>query len=275
MAAPVFPADLAAVLRAAAPGAAVAPMAGGRTNRLFRAGDLVVKLYVPGAESPLFPNDAGAEAGALSLLAPLGLAPVMLARGAGWLVYRHLPGAAWAQGPAGPALALGRLHGMALAVPGFRAAPSGSAALLAQARAIAGGDPGPLPPAPEDPGLAPLARPVLIHGDAVSGNMIDQAGRVMLIDWQCPALGEPAEDLAAFLSPAMQYLYRGRPLSAAERTAFLAACPDRAIRERYLALAPVLHWRLAAHCLWRLRRGDADYGPALALELAALAEMAA
>ena len=36
-----------------------------------------------------------------------------------------------------------------------------------------------------------------------------------LIDWQCPALGDPAEDIACFLSPAMQVIYGAGPLDAA------------------------------------------------------------
>ena len=41
-------------------------MTGGRTNRLRRFGDLVVKRYDTGAASPLFPNDPLAEARALA-----------------------------------------------------------------------------------------------------------------------------------------------------------------------------------------------------------------
>jgi hypothetical protein len=68
----------------------------------------------------------------------------------------------------------------------------------------------------------------------------------------------------------MQQLYRGRPLSAGETAAFLAAWPRGAEVARYRLLAPLLHWRLAAHCAARARRGDAGYGDALRLELAAL-----
>ena len=77
----------------------------------------------------------------------------------------------------------------------------------------------------------------------------------------------PPEDLAAFLSPAMHWLYTGSCLTADQSATFLAGYPDAITRARYAALAPVLHWRIAAHCAWKARRGDADYAQALRLEL--------
>jgi thiamine kinase-like enzyme len=113
-----------------------------------------------------------------------------------------------------------------------------------------------------------VSQPRLIHADAVAGNLIDGPGGVTLIDWQCPASGDPTEDLATFLSPAMQWLYRGRVLSPQETEAFLAAYPDPAVTDRYLRLQPLYRWRMAAHCLWKADRGAPDYEKALAAELA-------
>lgn len=73
-----------------------------------------------------------------------------------------------------------------------------------------------------------------------------------------------------FLSPAMQALYGGHDLSADDRDAFLSAYGDLAIATRYKKLAPLFHWRMAAHCLWKSQRGERDYTPAIELELAAL-----
>lgn len=103
------------------------------------------------------------------------------------------------------------------------------------------------------------------------GNLLLNDDAVVLIDWQCPAIGDPAEDIAIFLSPAMQYVYRGKPLTDDEEAAFLAAYRDRAITRRYRALKPWFHWRMAAYCLWRARNGSPDYAPAFRLEAAALA----
>ena len=61
------------------------PLAGGRTNRLWRVGQAVIKAYDPAAASPLFPNDPAAEARALAQLGPIGLAPDLIGAGDGWL----------------------------------------------------------------------------------------------------------------------------------------------------------------------------------------------
>ena len=260
-----------AALRAIDPAAAGLPwlaLPGGRSNRLWRRGDLVIKLHDPVAASPLFPNDARAEARALAQFSPLGLAPQPCAGGADWLIYRHVAGSTWdprAPGadPAAVARMLGRLHRAAPPKAGFRPLPNGSAAILAQAQGFAPAD---LPAPPPDPGIAP-ADPVCVHADAVAGNIIVTPQGPVLIDWQCPGLGCGAEDLAAFLSPAMHWLYTGSCLTADQSAAFLAGYPDAITRARYAALAPVLHWRIAAHCAWKARRGDADYAQALRLEL--------
>lgn len=241
-------------------------LAGGRSNRLWRVGQTVIKVHDPAAASPLFPNDPVAEAKALALLGPPGIAPRMVGFGDGWLAYAFVEGQAWQSGPAPVAALLSRLHRLRPA--GFRTSPSGSAAILAQARAIAAECRAALPPAPPDPGIDPVRKPSLIHGDAVPGNIIDGPQGVTLIDWQCPALGDPVEDLATFLSPAMQWLYRGRALTPAESESFLQAYPDRDVTDRCRALAPLFRWRIAAHCLWKAERGARDYLRALECELA-------
>lgn len=269
LARPAFPPDLRAALAKLVPsGTPAAALSGGRTNRVFAVGSVVAKLYAPQAASPLFPNDAAAEALALTLLASTGLAPALRALGPGWLICDAVPGRTWQRDPAAAAHALRHLHRIP-PPPGFRVLPTGSLALAADARRVSAGATG-LPPLPPLPELVALAAPRLVHGDAVAGNMIETATGVVLIDWQCPGLGDPAEDLAAFLSPAMQQLYRGSPLTPDERAAFLAAYGDPEMLRRYHALAPLLHWRLAAHCLWRAARGDAGYAQAARLELAAL-----
>jgi len=230
-------------------------LSGGQSNRVWRLGGLVVKLYRTESATPLFPNDAEAEARALRLFAPQGLAPCLRAVGPGWLVYDHWPGDRFRAGddPALAARVLGKLHGQN-GVAGFRSLANGSAALRADALRVASGHGIP----PEVPDLPPVpARPV--HADAVAGNVILGPQGTGLIDWQCPGLGDPAEDLAAFLSPLMQSLYAGRPLSAEDRARFLHAYPDRSVVERYALLQPLYDWRLSAHCAHRAARGDADY----------------
>lgn len=256
------PPDLRATVTARLPGLAAdwSPLRGGRVNRLWRAGDVVVKCFDPQGGTPLFPNSAAAESAALRFAAPHGLSPALLADGAGWVAWRHVRGTPWCDDPARAARLLARLH--ALPPPAaFAPRASGSAAILAQGVAI-----GAAWPAPPDPGVGPCRAPAPLHGDPVPGNIIVGGDRALLIDWQCPASGDPAEDIALFLSPAMQWLYRGAPLAGHETDAFLAAYGDPGTVARYRALAPLLHWRIAAHCAWRARRGDAGYAQALQLE---------
>ncbi|MDK3016914.1 phosphotransferase family protein [Pseudodonghicola flavimaris] len=252
-------------------------LSGGRSNLVWQVpgpvGALVLKLYDPGAATPLFANDAGREVAALRALQRTGLAPELVAERVdgplSWVLYRHLPGAGWTAGAGQVARLLGHLHRQPR--PDLPAGPRGSAALVRQTRAL-------LALCPEDGGLAGLeppgrvaeVAPALIHGDPVPGNIVLGPEGAALIDWQCPALGDPAADLAIFLSPAMQLIYRGAPLSPAEEAACLAAYPDRRVVARLNALLPWFHWRMAAYCQLQAGRGQTPYGAGLALERAAL-----
>jgi thiamine kinase len=244
------------------------PLAGGRTNRVWRVGDVVVKFYDPSAATPLFPNDQMAEVAALRHFSTLKLSPALKAFGQGWLAYGHVPGRAWHCDVLPVATILGRLHQSPPPPTAFRNLSTGSEALREQTQALLAqcGMAGPLP---ETLRIAPIA-PRPIHGDAVAGNIISGPMGLCLIDWQCPALGDPTEDLAAFLSPAMQLIYRGKPLDPAQETAFLRAYPDPEIVARYRALKPLYHLRMLAHCHWRAKRGDAGFALAAKAEQAAL-----
>jgi len=245
-------------------------LSGGRSNHVWQSGDIVVKLYRPSRENPLFANDPVRERQSLQALSGTGIVPRYLShgrwRGQDWLMYRHLAGAPWRQDTAHVARLLGILHDQT-AFDGLPAGANGSQALAAQTRTIlascapSGLDLSPLRPQ----GVVPPTRQTgLIHGDPVPGNLVEYDGTLALIDWQCPQRGDPAEDLALFLSPAMQLLYRGRPLGREEEAQFAAAYPDRRVVARYFALKPWFHWRMAAYCMWR---NDTE---ALDLEVSAL-----
>ncbi|MGR3572840.1 phosphotransferase family protein [Brevirhabdus sp.] len=279
--------------RAAAPYCPSLPwraLPGGRTNQVWQVGDLICKLYEPAGTTPLFPNDATAEAAALAHLGATGLAPRLVARlntPAGQaLIYRAVDGSVLPHATPGLATALGRLH--ALKAPaGLRQLPTGAEALLRQGdamlRDLGGRDhaalarlrPRPLARDDAEGGVAVC----MIHGDPVPANAIATDGRVVLIDWQCPALGDPAEDLALALSPAMQQLYGAGPKeggigagSIAET--FLRSYPARDVVARYHRLAAFFHWRTAAYCLWKAARGDAQYLAAHRQEMRALKALA-
>ena len=237
---------------------------GGRSNRVWRVGDLVVKCHDPAAATPLFPNDAGMEARALRRFGPQGLAPRLRAAGKGWIIYDHLPGRIGPGDPAAVAAMLHRLHSLPRSggAP-FRLLPNGSAALLSHARGFA--PPG-LPPPPADPRIPPVP-PRPVHADAVPGNILTTPAGPLLIDWQCPGLGDPVEDLATLLSPAMMWLYTGGKAPDGWAEALLHHYPDRATADRTRALLPLYRWRIAAHCALRAARGDAAYARALRIEL--------
>ena len=247
------------------------PLTGGRTNHLWRVGDQVVKVFDGSQASPLFPNDDAAEVEALRCFGPLGLAPRLTGSGPGWIAYGFLSGSTWRSDPRPVAQMLFRLHSSRPSpLPSFRDLPSGSAALTRQARAILTECRGNLPGTEVASGeVGPCPEVVPVHSDIVPGNLIVGSGSVTAIDWQCPAIGDPTEDLATFLSPAMQWLYRGHVLTSDERIAFLAAYPDRQVVGRLQMLLPAYRLRMAAHCLWRAERGVPDYETALKLELSA------
>ena len=252
------------------------PLRGGRSNRLWRVrapgGEAVVKLYT-GAPTPLFENDPAKERAALDALSRTGLAPRALASlrtAAGpALIYGHV--VSGGSPPEAEALlrALRAVHAVRPPV-GLRRAVSGSAALRARLARLAAE--GAVPPAlrrlaARAPDLPPVAAPLFLHGDPTPANALATATGVCLIDWQCPALGDPTDDIALALSPAMRRLAGLAPLGRAERTAALAAYGDAEVAERAEALAPLHAALIAAHCLWRAARGDAACAEAARREL--------
>lgn len=239
------------------------PLTGGRTNRLWRVGDRVVKLYDPCSATPLFPNLPGAEYAALTCLAPRNLAPEPTTRLSGpfgnALIYRYVEGAPGYADPVALAHMLHRVHETP-AMPGLRHMPSGSAAALAMTDALLAKVQTP------DAGIVDLRRHLadqpavpaegaaLIHADPVAANVVNTAGQPILIDWQCPAQGDPCEDLAIVLSPSMQRVY-GASFTAAQTEEVLSAYPDRDRVARYRRLAPFLHLRMAAYAQWSSEHG--------------------
>ncbi|HVI88010.1 MAG TPA: aminoglycoside phosphotransferase family protein [Dongiaceae bacterium] len=268
------------------------PLAGGYLNQVFRLigpfGDWVVKKFKLSSELTLFPNLARAEARALGILGPLGIAPRLIEfiddpdHGM-ILIYAFHAGAIW-PGPSAaevdvPSLAavaalLKRQH--QLTVDGFRDVPVTPTDILAQgdqflAQLERAQELHRLRPVPADHPV--LLRRSLLHTDVGPGNLIVGPQGLRLIDWQCPALGDAAEDLCAFLSPAFQILYGRQPLTPAQRAAFLFAYDDRRVSDRLQLLEPFFHWRMAAYCSMRQQQyaaGRPEAASAYAKALAAL-----
>ncbi len=258
-------------------------------SRVTGAGvDWVVKVFAEQDGWRLFPILADDEARALEVLRgqrvapdPVGYRPRVGDRPA-VLVYAWVDGGEWQAGAGPVGEMLRRQH--AVPASGFREVPTGSEGILAEGeRLLAGVEPADavalraLRPARL---VQPAARRVLIHTDAGTGNVIVGPDGPRLIDWQCPALGDPAEDLFCFLSPAFQVLYRHEPLDERERRACLDAYGDRSVLARLAALEPAYSYRMGAYCAMRrveLARSDpagsARYARARALSLPRLEEL--
>lgn len=247
---------------AKAPAATVEAMAGGYQNQVFRvrgAGfDWVVKRFRPAAEVTLFPNLPDAEALALQRLAACGAAPrpvAYLPDGAEGpvLVYEFYDGQPWTSDVAEVARLLHAIR--SIDAEGFRPVPMVPREILMQGDAFAAACPTPVQqrladarPRPVEMRSGPRG---LIHTDFGPGNLIAGAQGLKAIDWQCPAAGDVAEDLAAFLSPAFQILYGRKPLTPSEEAALLSAYGDDETIQRLARLRPFFDWRMAAYCAMR------------------------
>ena len=108
--------------------------------------------------------------------------------------------------------------------------------------------------------------PVLLHTDVVPGNLILSDKGLRLIDWQCPAIGDPIVDIMMFLSPGMHEIYGSGKLSMKDHEVFLMSLtPD--LRSRYYIIGPIYHWRLAAYCFWKAEQGFVEYKKAALAEI--------
>jgi thiamine kinase len=247
----------------------------------------VAKVYAAGDPEALFPILPDDEARALDVLAGHRVAPEPVAflpaegDDPAVLLYAFVQGAQWAEGVDEVAALFRRQHDVAGA--DFRDVPTDAAGILDQGERLLEDahteDADRLRAARPTRPVPPAERRALIHTDAGAGNVIVGSDGARLIDWQCPACGDPAEDLFAFLSPAFQVLYGNEPLTADARDRFLEVYDDADTAARLVQLEPALTYRMGAYCAQRRRRlGDADpaatarYARALDLSLAALAE---
>lgn len=238
---------------------------GGYLNDVFRVQgncvDWVVKRFAVPLKGTLFPNLPVEEARALDMLAALDVAPKPVAfhrDGANGdvLVYAYSRGRPWRGDVEGVALLLRRLR----TVDGtsFRRVPATFEEIVAQgdtlfaecardSRMEAYRSQRPLSRGAAEPS-PPLG---LIHTDVGAMNLIEGPHGLHLIDWQCPAHGDPAEDVYSFLSPAFQVLNRRDPLSGADRHSFLKAYDDAQLSSRLDALWPAFAYRMAGYCVLR------------------------
>jgi aminoglycoside phosphotransferase (APT) family kinase protein len=242
-------------------GVTAKPLTGGYLNQVYRvrgaAIDWVVKRFMPETELALFPNFPSDEAEALKRASAHGLAPKPIGFFEGdnpVLVYEFCEGEVWREGVGDVARLMRRLRDVD--AEGFRPVPMSPAEILAEGDAflaivgpemrarLAAARPAPF-------AVEPVQRSFL-HTDIGPGNLIlTRDRRLVVIDWQCPAAGDPVQDMIAFLSPAFQILYGCTPLSAEDEAEFHSAYDDRATKERYDRLLPFYDWRMAGYCATR------------------------
>ena len=106
---------------------------------------------------------------------------------------------------------------------------------------------------PAEKTISPLYKASLIHTDAWIGNFIGDKERLVLIDWQCPGLGDPAEDIWTFLYSGYQQLIGLPVYTRAEQQAFLDAYNNSDVFERLEQLSPYFAYRVAAHAVMRIQ----------------------
>jgi len=244
-------------------------LTGGYLNQVFRLRgkeqgddfDWVVKFFMPETELALFPNLPEDERKALYLANTIGRAPRPLS----WLetvdgpvlVYEFCEGEVWREGVGEVGRLLRDLRTLDTTGYGFREVPILPADILAEGDAF-------LPKihsemrwhlakARPQPIEIDAGSRSFLHTDIGPGNIIvaKDTGRLVAIDWQCPAVGDPVQDVIAFLSPAFQILYGRRPLTAAEEVEFFDAYDDPELKRRYDTLVPFYDWRMAGYCATR------------------------
>lgn len=253
------------------------PLTGGRTNRTWHArsdhDDLVFKLFDDTRANPLFPNDPHHEAEALKCLAGRELAPELRHKAVVpeglCLVYSYRPGRPLTQMNPAAIRLLAQVHKVEER-PDLRRVSSQPNDLLSAGHAFLDKTATPLArhleamaPTPHQDTVAPA---VFLHGDPVPSNFVASGDTLTLIDWQCPAYGDPVWDLALALSPAMHHVY-GTPLTEAAAETALSAYPEPEVIARFQRLAPFFHWRTACYCAWKAGQGEEIYAEAAEVEL--------
>jgi hypothetical protein len=82
------------------------------------------------------------------------------------------------------------------------------------------------------------------------GNVIQNGRHIRLIDWQCPGLGDAAEDVWTFLYSGYEMLLDRPRFDESVAAEFWQGYGETAVRDRLHIMAPFYAYRVAAHfCL--------------------------
>lgn len=243
-------------------------LTGGYWNAVYRLTserhDWVVKVFNSQPSIGLYPVLPDAEAAALRALAGLAIAPQFVAyfsataTRSAILVYEFFAGETWVDAFAEVAHLLRRVHTHPVAHR-FRQLPTTPDQLLTAGDKF-------LAHAAHDANKALLQtrRPlcvsvppslrVLVHTDAWLGNFIQGNAGVRLIDWQCPGLGDGAEDVWTFAFSGYELLIGRPPFTPEQQTTFLQAYADPNTLERMHLLSPFFAYRVAAYSCYRIQQ---------------------
>ncbi|MEM7116187.1 MAG: aminoglycoside phosphotransferase family protein [Chloroflexota bacterium] len=253
----------------------VSRLKGGYWNDVFRVRgdgfDWVAKVFRTGWSETLYPIMPDAEAKALEVLGgETAVSPTSIAyfpkteTARAVLIYEFWPGSPWERGVVRVADLLKRLHAIEV-VPDlancFRPMPTNPEGIMQQGDRLLDVIPDDvqgqrirrLRPAIMDGGEGMrVKRPFVIHTDFGPANMIDGPKGLRIIDWQCPGLGDPVEDVWSFLSPALNILFQHASLTPEEKECFLQAYGGDGIRERLAYLTRYFSYRMMAYCALRV-----------------------
>ena len=283
-------------------------LTGGFWNQVYRlqVGEkrMVIKQFFKGVTNPMFPVMPDTEAAALSYLQGSACAPEPIAYlpqtpAGDILLYGYVAGLPWQFDPQNAekctkdvADLLARVHRTPIdanAKNSFRLLPQSPKELYAHSLTMLGECEETVRGSLEHlkqtlancPLTAPCA-PALVHTDCGPGNIIVGDAGPCLIDWQCPGLGDPLQDVFTFASPAMQILYRCEPLADGVIQHFFqsyfqaqsAGLDVDAMKARLPLVQVYHHFRFAAYCAYRITHLQASqpavaalYSQALSAEL--------
>ena len=257
-------------------------LTGGFWNRVYRlrgkedtSMDWVVKQFVQVPVNPMFPILPTAEYAALQFLEEEECAPTPIAFIAdspigSLLVYAYVQGTSWNGDLEAAATLLAKVQRIpidAFASDAFRKLLTESPELLTHADEMLQRHPSVLSesvrelrPEVSMHSVHPNQRDVLVHTDCGPGNMVSSPHGLRLIDWQCPGIGDGLQDVATFLSPAMQVLYGYQVLTYSQERRFLdayvaALCSSgsdaQETHARFHMVRSSHHYRFAAYCAMR------------------------
>jgi thiamine kinase len=248
---------------------------GGRTNKVWRLlgeEDLICKLYLETKTNPLFNNTPEAEYECLLFLNGSGIAPnpykFLKTPFGEVLLYNYIKGHTWSRdvGIVLELLARIRKHKHPKGLRILSSLPSDIKQTgLEIINRLNDYHKNELMYICPDVSI-PNIEPVLIHTDVVPGNLILGDEGLRLIDWQCPAIGDPIVDIMMFLSPGMHEIYGSGKFSMKDHEVFLMNLTSD-LRNRYNKIGPLYHWRLAAYCFWKAEQGFIEYEGAALTEI--------